>query len=1667
MSLFSPTFFILTGLLATAVAEPVISEFMAANQTTAADEDGTFSDWIEIHNPDQSPISLVDWCLTDSATSLTKWRFPNVTLSPGEFRIVWASGKNRRNPTSALHTNFSLSAGGEFLALVRPDGTTIEQQYAPAYPPQAADESYGAIFQSTVLLAPGAETRYRVPVSSSDPAPGWNQTSFADTTWSSGNSGLGYGITVPGITVRHIFKNGSIGGLSDAISLVAEPAGSPLILSEATLVTPTVNFLGDGNEGRFGNSAIPPGGSGDHFAMRATGFVHIPTAGNYTFGANSDDGVRIKIDSTVIVNDATAHAVQDNYGTINLSAGLHAFEVITWDGGGGDALEFFAAPGTFNSWSATAFKLVGDATNGGLAAGTLLESTSDIFQTNLATELSGMTGGFFRNTFSFAGAAGVSAMSLVTRHNDGFVAWLNGVKVASDNAPETPLWDSTATATRTDAQSLRPMGFNLTAFLPLLQNGGSNLLAIQGMKQSATDTGFLILPELIVGSIDPPQGLAFYANGKSTPGWINGTPSWLGKVEDTQFSIPRGFFTSPFELSITCATPGATILYTTDGSTPAVGNGTVYTGPITISSTTTLRAIGTRMNWDPTNVDTQTYLFPDDLIRQSSPPPGWPATSGTAQELDYGMDPDIVDHSNPDVGSPSSVKAALTSLPALSLVTDLSNLININGSRGIYSNPDGRGFAWERPASVEWINPPDSNAPNGTSEFQVDAGLRIRGGYSRATSNPKHSFRLFFRSDYGDSKLNYPLFSRKGAQSFDQIDLRTAQNYSWSFGGDLTNTFLREEASRQAMLDMGHPGSRVRYFHLYLNGQYWGLYNLDERTEADFAESYLGGASDEWDVVKCETTADGNVEPTDGNLDTWLDLWNKSKAHRSNPTNANYFRMMGRAADGVTATSDPVLLDPVNLADYLLLTFWTGNLDGCTSKFFNNVRANNWFGSRRRIGNTGQGFRFFVHDFEHTFFDVNENRTGPFQVANESNFAYSNPLFLHQDLVGNVEYRMLWADRIHKHLFNNGALTPTAWQNRINAFGAIVDQSIIAESARWGDAKVHPPRTRDTWINAQNEVLDYLPLRAPVILNQLVADGLYPAIAAPVVTPFGGYQESGVQLAISSPSAANLYYMPDGSDPRAVGGAIRSGALSYTASSTTEPLIPFSASGWRYLSNGSNLGTAWRNISFSDTTWPTGTAELGYGDGDETTSVGSFSNPKPATCYFRRNFDVTNPGTITNLSLLVEYDDAYAVYLNGTRVAGNLPTDPAYNYYTAQSVEDTQASTQIPITALVSGSNLIAVEVHQAASNSSDLSMNLSLTATRSQLPLTINLPGSGERTFRIRAYNGSIWSAMSDSTFLLDTDPASTSNLAITEIHYHPADPSSAEIAAGFNNSDDFEFIELQNMGPRHIDLEGVFFLGAISFDFTGAATGRTLAPGARILVVENRDAFVFRYGGGLPIAGQYTGNLNNGGENLTLYTPAETVVRSVTYDDAPPWPSAADGNGRSLIRRHPADSTGDSLAEGWAVSGEIGGSPGMVGIAASGTYDAWAAAHFNPSELELATTSSPLADPDGDDRTNVIEYAFATDPLSGDQPEARFVWSSIGGINHPAVSVRRPAGALDIIYGLEGSESPNGPWLEIGGTPAAITSLGNGVEDAVFRDPLPPSTPCRFYRIHAVWIP
>src|SRR5260221_626292 len=96
---------LLFGIGAVSRAEPMISEFMASNATVLADEDGNFPDWVEIYNPDSAAVNLNGWYLTDNANKKTKWMFPSVAIAPHGYLVVFASGKNRRDPTRPLPTS--------------------------------------------------------------------------------------------------------------------------------------------------------------------------------------------------------------------------------------------------------------------------------------------------------------------------------------------------------------------------------------------------------------------------------------------------------------------------------------------------------------------------------------------------------------------------------------------------------------------------------------------------------------------------------------------------------------------------------------------------------------------------------------------------------------------------------------------------------------------------------------------------------------------------------------------------------------------------------------------------------------------------------------------------------------------------------------------------------------------------------------------------------------------------------------------------------------------------------------------------------------------------------------------------------------------------------------------------------------------------------------------------------------------------------------------------------------------------------------------------------------------------------------------------------------------------------------------------------------------------
>ncbi|MEZ5305121.1 MAG: chitobiase/beta-hexosaminidase C-terminal domain-containing protein [Verrucomicrobiales bacterium] len=1312
------------------------------------------------------------------------------------------------------------------------------------------------------------------------------------------------------ITQTNSTLAGALDTLAEADQVANSNPGDAVFSSRATATNVPVVNLGPGASGVFPGDSAPPIGDGfDDFVGVATATLRVNFPGTYTFGINNDDGGRLRIDGITVINDDTLHGPTTFTESVSLTAGLHTIEYLYFERGGGQSGEVLWDPGT-------GLQLLG-ATPPAPAIVTADAAISEF------------------------GAANQETVEDAEGDSSDWVEIYNGTAAAIDLAG----YYLTDDAAIPDKWAFPSYALQPGEYLVVFASGkaatfGANefhtnfQLSAAGEYLALTKGdgagGFTAVTEfapafpeqfddISYGYYDSEGYLGYFV--EPTPGAINiaGVDGFVG---DTSFSADRGFYTDPVavELAVSGGTTGGagvTIRYTTDGSTPTLNHGAIYGGtPLTIAETTVLRAAGFRKGYQPTNVDTQTYVFLADVLTQDKDHAvalGFPPTQAGSQKYDYGMDPVVVN------ADPAAVTAALQAIPSLSLAIDQDDFSD--AATGIYSNAGNRGL--EARGSVELL---DNGAGDG--DFQIDCGVRIRGGFSRSGDNPKHAFRLFFNNRY-DGALRYPLFQDEGADRFEKMDLRTSQNYSWSFGNDTQNTFLREVWARDSQRAMGQPYTRSRYYHLYINGHYWGLYMSQERSEADYGATYFGGDEDDYDTIKSAGSAGGyNTEATDGDLNgDWQTLWNRIRALRtmSDPAaiRAEYFALQGLAPDGVSPHPDPannpVLLDADNLIDYMLGLFYAGGFDTALSTFLSNA-SNNWFCVRNRVADD-RGFQFFLHDCEHgmgtdkssgTGLTNNlpnnqrsTDRTGPWGGSGNNwkghtmygtigDFAKSNPQYLHEDLAHAVpEYRVRFADRVQRHFFNAGALTDQAARDRVEARAATVSQVILAESARWGDSLNRTRRTPADWQNAKNALLDFInfgsnqdgsggPGRSAKIVSQLqayrdeagVSKPLYPlGLNAPVYSQLGGQVPAGYSLTLTNPNAGGtIYYTADGSDPREAGGAIRAGAVAYA-------------------------------------------------------------------------------GAIT--------------------------------------------------------------------------------------------LNDSGAVLARVRDGSGN-WSALQEATFIVGT-PAAAGMLVVSELHYHPADPTQAEIDAGFADPDLFEFIEILNLSgaPVATTLRPLFQRHRLRLP----ADAAPLAAGERLVLVSNLAAFAERYPGVVP-AGQYTGNLRNSGEGITLLAADASIIQDFNYSDGGEWPAAADGGGPSLVFRHRSAAPADgSVPANWFAHGTGGGNPG--GPDDEGFAD-FAAAR--------GLSGIPTDDDDKDHLSDFAEFALGTDPKIANPTPASVEVQAVdpddgsGIADYLIITFTRRLSALgDAAISPQFSTELTG-WADL--TDAELigrTNNGDGTESLTYRAPNP----------------
>jgi regulation of enolase protein 1 (concanavalin A-like superfamily) len=1124
-------------------AGPVINEFMASNSGVAVpglgqivDEDGDSSDWIEIYNPTDEAVDLSRWCLTDDADDPTRWRFPAGTLlGPDRYLLIFASGKDRYG--HELHTNFKLSAAGEYLALIERDGRTIAHAYEPQYPEQISDISYGLGRREVMFAGRGIPMSYRVPASH-EAAADWTSLSFDAADWSTASTGLGFA-QVPQLSNRDI--------------------GNPSVAGSYSIVGTTHMVRGNGTDiwdtaDSFHFAYIPLSGDGE-FAVQVL----------FIGATNSWAKAGVMIRETL--DPGSKHAME----VVTPGNGVAFQRRITTNGASAnDSGNAFAAPywvRVVRSGRSLSGYYSGDGVNWTLHGTETIDMARDVYiglcvtshaagalcsavfenlavgtSTNeaLLEQMLGInTSLWTRVAFEAEEADAFDSLLLSVRYEDGFVAYLNGGEVVRDNFSGTPRWDSRADSDRTDSLMSEPVVFDISDCRDLLRDG-HNVLAIQGFNDAPANGAFLLAAELTAAT-DEATPQYFVA---PTPGRPNDSGQ-LALLAEPQFSHARGLCDQAFLLTLSSDTLGVTIRYTTDGSAPTATSGSVYAGPIPVSTTTCIRAAAFRPGYQASAVQTHTYIFLDQVLHQPNNPSGFPSAWG-ATAADYEMDPQIVN----DAAYRLYFEDALRSLPTMSVVMDTDDLF---GSNGIYTNWGNRGPEWERPGSVELIY------PDGADGFHVDCGIEIYGGVGRREA--KKSFQLTFKRDYGPTRLRYPLFGPEAASEFDQLVLRASFNDAYTWGGNRSQ-YIRDEYVRRLQLALGQPSPHGNFVHLYINGLYWGLYNPTERPEVSFAATYFGGDKEDWDALNAGRPIGDSTNAA----------WNAmiGLVRQGMQTNQAYQRLMGNNPDGTPNPSYPNYLDVDNYIDYLIVNFFVGNADW---------PHHNWYAAINRVNPSG--WKCFSWDAEWVVgmnSDVNINQTG---VNNSLCEPYAR-------LRENTEFRMRFADRVHQAFFNGGPLyadpAAPAWdpdrpeRNRPAALYAeladTVALAMLGESARWGDAVSGVPYTLAQWQDQRNWILNtYMPQRAAIVLNQLKGAGLYPTVAAPIfringTAQHGGYTARYAPLTISA-AQGTVYYTTDGADPRLPISASNDG-MTVTLVGERAPkrvLVPSVANGGNLLGN--------------------------------------------------------------------------------------------------------------------------------------------------------------------------------------------------------------------------------------------------------------------------------------------------------------------------------------------------------------------------------------------------------------------------------------------------------------------------------------------------------------------
>ncbi|WP_411847194.1 CotH kinase family protein [Roseibacillus persicicus] len=1081
-------------------------------------------------------------------------------------------------------------------------------------------------------------------------------------------------------------------------------------------------------------------------------------------------------------------------------------------------------------------------------------------------------------------------------------------------------------------------------------------LAKEGEYLALIESGNLVLQDFApyppmfedasYGARLPSEGLGFDHFTTPTPRAQNDTPPGApgGLVE---FLVPPGTFTSSTQVSLQTSSPLAEIRYTTDGQIPTQLS-SLYTGPFTLTESTLVKARTFETGRAPGKVKAESFL----------------KLSSNLTEFTSDLPVVILENFNAGaVPSSASLQATQFSLFEPDETTGRTNLTSV---------------------------PTDSHL----------CGIKRRG--SSTLNNPKGNYRVEFWQDGSEDEKDVRLL---GLSSHDEWILYAPYNYD--------RTLIRNALLFGLSNEIGAWAPGTRFCEVYLNtdggelleSDYQGVYVLMERISRN---------RERVDIEKLDPSDNDGDEVTGGyilSIDRRdpEDLgFRSTRGHPFDPPNANpqpYFNHVYPKEQNLTSSQasyirgylddlenvlygpdfqDPTTgyrawLDAAASIDHHIMVAFSKDPDG--------LRLSTYLTKPR-----GEKIAFGpIWDFDRSMGPDDDNRAadpvgwqGAFETTEFFEYDYWGRLFQDPDFMQD------WIDRwqeLRRDEFSALSLT-----SRINSLANSLSESQIRNAQRWPTAAPNggPLSPFSGYTGEVDHLKNWVQQRADWIDSQFTS---------PPSVPAGGQVAAGSLVHLGS-TVGTTYFTLDGTDPRLPGGQVRPGAFAISSSGEVQTSF-FSQNDAQVQvlrpTSPSPGPSSWTQVDFDSSSWMSGQFGVGY----ESSGAGTYTphlstivhsgSGAPTSIYLRVPF-VAEVRSYTSLTLRMKYDDGFVAYLNGTPVLSrNASVSPSWNAAATTSHDDSLAINFIDFdlsayaNLLLDGENILAIHAlndgtpnsNNTGSTSSDMLISAELLGTYAQ-STSEEIIIDDTTTIVARNLIDGNWSGDVTSTFVVGM-PASSTNLVVSEIMYHPANPTHEEELAGFTDDSEFEFLELRNVSTDTIDLSGLVISECFDFDFAGSEIV-LLAPGDCILVVRNRAAFELRYGTGFPIAGawgdssQASGGskLSNGGERIVLTATNSTLVQDFSYHDQSPWPVAPDGEGSSLELTSPFTLPDHSQANNWRASAP-GGTPGS----GESVFQVWAATHFSAEQLNDASTSGPTADPDGDGLANCIELAFGGNPL------------------------------------------------------------------------------------------